>query len=216
MKPVNVTPSSKTGRGPGFALITAMIFLLVLTLVAITAIRGTSLELKMSANKAMRTEALEASEASRALVSRLIDAHTFSRGWPVSIGGSVTDEEFAYPMPPGLEIIHQDSKPRSWYLGNTESLFDPLHLLTDARFSDDAAASGQTAYPVSGELAVFKLRISINAGSGAAMMAGYEGTGKGMAASGGAVFYAVQSRGSDPGNHAVTITGADYRHVIRN
>lgn len=71
----------------GFALVTAMILLLVLTLVGLIAIRSTGLEVRMSANTAMRTEALDSSETSRSILAPVIDVHVFNRGWSDAIGG---------------------------------------------------------------------------------------------------------------------------------
>jgi len=217
--------SSSSNRSEGYALITALIFLVVLTLVALTATKSTTLELRMSANNAMRTEALEASEAPRVMVSRLVDVHTFNRGWPKEMPGGegagiVDKEEFAYDLPAGLAIKDNngDGRPDDWFASNSESPlpFDPLNLTTDALFQRNAGASGQSDFNVASLLAVYKLRTDINPGAGAAMISGYEGTGKGAAGSGGAVFFLVQSKGNDPTKQGVSVTGADYRHVIRN
>jgi len=71
-------------RASGFALVTALIFLVLLTLVTLAAVRNSGLEARMSGNNATRTEAFESSELARTQVGTLIDANVFSRGWPSS------------------------------------------------------------------------------------------------------------------------------------
>ncbi|MGH8446954.1 MAG: pilus assembly PilX family protein, partial [Solimonas sp.] len=148
----------------GYALVTAMIFLIILTLVALIAIRSTGLEIKMGANSAMRIEALEASETPRTALGPLLDAHVFARGWPESAGGDVVDSLFAYTIPTQMTIAEDSGVPRTWYAANTEVdedpayVFDPLHLDPDVTYARDAAASGTPAYQITGTLSVFKLR----------------------------------------------------------
>lgn len=197
----------------GFALITSMIFLLVLTLVAITAMEGTTLELRMSTNDAMRTEAFEAADSPRQVVSRLVDVHAFARGWPITAGGTVPVSDFDYPMPAGLAVIDA----RNWYIDNTETdPFSPYTLTPDATMTRTLQLDGQTPLDVKSEFSVYRLRTSINAGSGAAMVAGYEGTGKAIAASGGSLYFYVSATGMDPTESAESKTSANYRHIIRN
>ncbi|MGB0218763.1 MAG: PilX N-terminal domain-containing pilus assembly protein [Sinimarinibacterium flocculans] len=208
----------------GFALITSLILLLVLTLVGLIAIRGTGLELRMSANDAMRSEALDRSESARAIFTPVIDVHVFNRGWPVLIGGDVPNSLFDFDIPSGLQIVKDGSpaRPRDWYLGNSERItnasyiFSPSTLDTDADF--DREITGLTSEPLTlaGGLAIYKVRTAINAGAGAAMVAGYEGTGKAAAASGANIFFFVDSEGEAPGDEARAETGAVFRNVIRN
>jgi len=193
----------------GYALITSLVFLVVLTLVAVTAIQGTTLELKMSNNEKMRTEAFYVSDTPRQVISRLIDIHTFARGWSTTMGGTVPDSDFNYDLPAGYAL----SSGANWYEANTESDFDPNSLDVDATLS---GTFGDTGLPVESSFAVYKLRTAINPGSGSAMVAGYEGTGKAVAASGGSVYFFVNSIGKDSSASATSETAADYRHIIRN
>ena len=47
--------SRTSAPSQGFVLVTALIFLVVLTLVAVTAVKSTGLELRMSSNNALHT-----------------------------------------------------------------------------------------------------------------------------------------------------------------
>ncbi|MDD3762720.1 MAG: pilus assembly PilX N-terminal domain-containing protein [Nevskiales bacterium] len=215
---------SRFGDPRGFALVTALILLAVLTLVGLMAIRGTGLEMRMSANTSMRTEAFDSSETSRLVLGPLVDVHVFNRGWPVAIGGDVADSIFDYPMPTGLSVtkVGSPAKPRDWYLSNTERdndanyVFYPDTLVADAAYKRDITVSSASAVTVAGSLAVYKLRTALNPGAGSAMVAGYEGTGKAAAASGGNIFFYIRSQGQDPGQESDAVTGAVFRDVIRN
>lgn len=211
------TPRGSQGT-QGYALVTSLVFLVVLTLVAITAMQGSTVELKMGRNEALRAEAFEASDSPRQVVSRLVDVHTFARGWPESAGGSVPDSDFAYELPAGLTISDPDDSGGgdNWYDNNTEAAFDPQAIDVDASLDNVLELDGQEPYEVTTEFSVYKLRTGINPGSGAAMVAGYEGTGKAAAASGGSIYFYVGSTGTDASGEATSVTGADYRHIIRN
>lgn len=212
----------------GMALVIALILLTILTLVAVIAVRGSGLEAQMASNSVMRTESFSVSESTRRNLGEIIDVHTFTRGWPVALNGTVPDAEFAYSLPAGLGLCAESSAsdacapptasdpPRAWYLGNSEASagFDPEVLDLDALQSADASQP----LPQRARISVFKLVTDLNPGAGAAMVAGYEGVGKSAAAGGGRVFYYASSTGRDLSDtpESETETGADYRHVIRN
>lgn len=183
----------------GFVLVTAAIFLVILTLVAVTAMRGTSLELRMSGNEVSRMEVFDASETPRVLISELLDVHTFNRGWPVSMGGDVPNSLFDYDVPSALAIRDKnaDNLPDGFYLGNAEAKYSPAGLTTDVVYSGSYSVTGQSTFVQKAGVGVYKLRTAIAPGAGAAMVAGYEGTGKGAAAAGGNIFYQVMSQGVD-------------------
>lgn len=213
----------------GYALITAIIFLVVLTLVALTSLRSSGLELRMGSNFALRTESFESSDSPRLIAGRLLDLHTFNRGWPVSLGGQVPNGEFDFTVPTGFAL---PATVTDWYINNADEAANcetpflsaggtPCALLTDASYNRNVAAAGQSPYVVRSEFSIFKVRVDLNPGAGTAMLAGYEGTGKSVASSGGRIFYYVQSTGRDGAALAADTesqsrTGAMFRHVIRN
>jgi hypothetical protein len=208
----------------GYALFTALVLLVVITTVAVFAMRSSNLELRMASNTALKTESLEASEAGRQLLGEIVDVHAFNRGWPESIGGNIPDALFGVTLPDFVAIEKNlDATLRDWYVDNDETEFNPNDLIVDARVNASLTPDDQTPdYVQQSDIQVFKLRTDLAAGSGAAQLRGYEGTGKGAAASGGNVFFYVQSRGredtrsTDVTPEAATVTGATYRHVIRN
>jgi hypothetical protein len=212
----------------GMALVIALVLLTILTLVAVIAVRGSGLEAQLASNTVMRTESFSVSESTRRNLGEIIDVHTFTRGWPVALRGSVPDDEFAFTLPAGMALCATSSTsgtcvgptagdpPRPWYLGNSEASagFDPEALDLDAEQANDVSQP----LPQRARIAVFKLVTDLNPGAGAAMVAGYEGVGKSAAAGGGRIFYYASSAGRDLSDapESETETGADYRHVIRN
>lgn len=187
----------------GFALITALVFLVVLSFVALIALRGTGLEARMSANNGMQNQAFESSEASRRLLDSVADDYVFSHGPPTT-------------LPTGFQIATPASAPL-WYSGNTETgTFNPSKLDQDATYSTVLGAGG-SAITLAGTLDVYKLRTALLPGSGAAMVAGYEGAGHGSAGGGSAVFLYLNSQGQDLSGAAKADadTATIYRALIR-
>ena len=226
-------------RARGFALFTALILLGVLALVGVLALRASGLELDMSTNQVLHIESFESSDSPRLLTIPALEAHIFSRGWPrtVDSDSEITDGEFDYDpliswIKAGWYTVEPDKggRPRQWYLGNEECggaascVLQQDALQTDARYERSVTLSGQDSsnpIRVHSDMAVFKVRTDLAPGAGAAMVAGYEGTGKAAAASGGNIFFLISSRGLDNTptagkSEAATRTSAMYRHVIRN
>lgn len=221
----------KPSHQTGFALVIALVLLTVLTLVAVLATRGAGLEVQMAANSVSRIEAFESSEVTRRGLGEIIDVHTFVRGWPRDIGGTVDDDDFSTPMPSGFVVCNDNSPPnacqtggtpRNWHLGNTERDasgnelgFHPRDLHLDARWTLSVATQPVTA--LDADIRVFKLAVDLNPGAGTAMLAGYEGLGKAAAAGGGQVlFYASSTARRQLETAAESETAAVFRHIIRN
>lgn len=207
----------------GFALVTGLILLGVLTLVGLYAMRNTGLEVRMSENNAQRVEMFEMSESSRTVLGPVLDEHVFSRGWPVSISGLVPNELFGMTLPAGLTIATTSgSPPPDWFGRNPETsttgyVFQQENIdIADATFTRTITPSGATPLQIDTDLAVYKLRVDIAPGAGAAMVAGYEGVGKAAAAGGGNMFFYTQSIARGPEGESESVTGAVYRHVITN
>lgn len=202
----------------GFVLITAMIFLLVLTLVAVIALRSSGLELRMSANDVMHTEAFEASESPRLVVGRLIDRLGFysETGWPVAIGGSTPDALFAYTIPARIDILDSTGTstgaPVNWFEGITEGDFVYDNFQPRATYDvANVAPSGSEALPLTATMDVKRARTApktgCDLGSG-----GYEGVSSRSCAE---YTFLLTSRGSAAGGIADYETSSMYRYVPR-
>ena len=208
----------------GFALITGLILLGVLTLVALIAMRNTGLELRISENHAQRIEMFEVSETSRALLGPVVDAHVFARGWPASEGGSVANPLVALNLPTGMSLRKVSGVPPDWFGTNPERVLSSSYVFSPQSMDVDDAdyqntltpAAGVSPISISSRLGVYKLRVDLAPGAGAAMVAGYEGPGKSAAAGGGNIFLYLGGVATGPENESAAVTGAVYRHVITN
>jgi hypothetical protein len=128
------------GTRQGYALITGLVFLTVLTTIGIFTLKNTALEIMMSANNNKGVQAFEASETTRVLTSQLIDAHLSNRGWPKSLGGSIENGRFGHEIPAGLILskVGSEQSPRNWYDGSLQTSpgFNSLDFSeVDARYS---------------------------------------------------------------------------------
>lgn len=199
----------------GYALITAIVFLVLLSLIALTALRSSGLEVKSGANSARRAAAFEAAEVSRSLVAGLIEPLCRSGGWPTSAGGAVPDSEFPARLPAGLSLVDRDGSggPDNWCLEpDSEASFDP-----DAMDRDAAYHQALPGLQIAGDVAVRRLNTEASAGAGQAQGAGYAGIGIGVAGGGGHIHFYLRSRGAERSEQAEAsaTTSAVYRQVIR-
>lgn len=234
-------------RELGVVLVTSLVFLLVLTLVAVIAMQTTVTDQKISTNLAFKTKSFENSESPRPKAGDVVDHHVFERGWDnilndagnyVASDGSVIYE--------GLTIDETNAELMYFKNGKdaeggdeevVEDALDPSSLLKDMTYERSVSgADGSEA--IVAELSVFRNGAHALPGHSAAMVSGYEGTGKAMAGSGSAIFYDVRSQGysalanvddndtpNDPGDDTTTyekiagaqsVTSADVRVVVRN
>lgn len=178
----------------GYALVTAIVFLVLLTVVALSAIRGTGLEVKSTANSTLRTEAFAASEIARTVTNRQLVAMCDNglAALPAVVGWTKLDTA-------------------DWCLEPKAA--DVTAFVTDARYTLT------TPIRVNGEVSVQRLYNSAAAGAGQAQGAGYASAGIGTASGGGNIYFMVQSRGVDrplaDAPEALYNTSSIYRYVIR-
>jgi len=192
------------GGGPrrqgGIVLAVSLILLLVLTLVAVIAMRGATLDLKIVKNTVDRNYAFEVSEGSRQLANTALDQHTHYRDWS------------SFSMPAGLAPVNSSSI----LFNDTANLGDLSAGNVDMEYRVDSA--GGTDYDDATDLRadIFVTRVDsrIATGAGAAIGEGYAGLGQGAAAGGGLIFFDLRSVGMGVNNASAT-TGTQYRHVIR-
>jgi hypothetical protein len=229
----------------GYVLVTSLIFLMVLTLVAVIATKNTTLELKMSHNFLEKSQAFEGSEAARLKAGDLVDALMFYRGWPANYGGTATTTDFDGSLynqtwPATMQLMSADgttaasasAPPQDYttanYGGNISCngasvpvSIQCIPITLEYQYSPTSDGTYAATTDVNAYISVFRLGVFNNAGSGTAMNAGYEGTGKGAAGAGAAILLYIRSQAmmgglsSNPSG-AVSYTGADFRDTVRN
>jgi len=217
----------------GVALFVGMIFLLVLSIIAVMAMRGTLTEMKMVSNVARHEAAFEASEALRAVPVTLFDQHVFQRGWPTSFpGGTVPDSDFTYSSTFSADMlakvetaVQSDcSGAISLFYGTlqpacnslpAETLYDPTTWHPDMKIAICDASSSSCSADVSATLSIVPDGTVLNAGSGGAQAAGYRGLGIGAAGGGADMLFEIRSVATAPGN-GVSTTLTQYHQNIRN
>ena len=186
------------GGGPrrqgGIVLAVSLILLLVLTLVAVIAMRGATLDLKIVKNTVDRNYAFEVSEGSRQLANTALDQHTHYRNWT------------SFTMPPGLVPVNSSSV----LFNDTANLGD----LSAGNVDLEYRVGSVGASDLRADIFVTRVDSRIATGAGAAIGEGYAGLGQGAAAGGGLIFFDLRSVGMGANNAAAT-TGTQYRHVIR-
>ncbi len=203
--------SSGMSRQAGYVLATSLIFLLVITMVAVVGMQSTSMEYSISTNTALATRAFEAAEGGRAAADQVLDRHIFERGW-----GDEVD------LPPTVTVLDKDGDNASdvLFTDNSEgadALLNESALETDITFRVDADGDGKYTgdEDAKADIMVYKTGVVAATGAATAMVSGYEGLGKASAAGGAHIYFEIRSRGEAPGG-AKAITANTFRVVVRN
>ena len=216
----------------GVALFVGLIFLIVLSLVAVIAMQSTFLEMRMSTNVARHEEAFQMSESMRTLVDPFLDQNMFNTGWPVSWGGDVPDADFDFSALNAAQValfqssitkvggvpkklyLQLDSPDASGTAGTTEDPNNPSTWVTDIAFSQ---ANPNGVGNIAANISIVPDGTVLNQGAGSAQSAGYRGLGVSSASGGASRYFEMQSVGLSPSDasngRAVTI--AQYRAVLK-
>ena len=183
----------------GLALLTSLIFLTVLTLIAIISTQNSSLEYQMSTNLAFKERAFQSSEAARKTVGTVVEDYVFQTGW--------TD----VTLPAGIDVI--DTSALLELNDPSENLLHDGTIDPDMDYRIDSNADGDytDGGDIDAEISVYKTQQGIAPGSSAAMLSAASGTGKG-AGSAVRIYYELRSRGlTVSGSRSNTAT--EYRII---
>jgi hypothetical protein len=200
-------------------LVTALVLMVVLTLVAIVAMRSTTLDLRITTNTMLRARAFESSEAARVQVVEPLDVHVFERGWG-----------FDLPPPGGNDFLRVADTGSRLYIDSPDAPDDYDLDKVDVVLANDGDGDGAVAcgnppettptprpHALDSCAHVYVNRLRTVPGPGAAisMVAGYEGLGKGAAGGGAQMYFDLRSMGYSA-DGARALTGSDARIVVRN
>lgn len=224
---------SNRSRAPrhqrGIALFIGLVFLIVLSLVAIIAMQSTFLEMRMTTNVARHEEAFQMSESTRSLVGPFIDQSMFNSGWPSAWDGTDTHFDFSNVCPNVSPPVGDGNCPavkmfETALLGSANpskllySALDAGEVQTDpATWVTDLTFNLNTPSLLASNLSFVPDGTVLNQGAGAAQAAGYRGLGTGSAVGGSARFVEIQSVGKSPadGSNGRADTIAQYRAVLK-
>jgi Tfp pilus assembly protein PilX len=224
-------------RQSGVALFVGLVFLVMLTLVALVVMKSTLLEMRMTTATARHEQAFEASELLRPIPEAILADHIFNRGWPASWGGDVPDAMFdlnttfanrlnwktlldpTTATGKGLQKLCGGSALVSFYLpvgpcaGQSDAYnYTPTTWKSSVVMNvcNDGSTSCSASKQINGTVAVVRDGVIVNQGSGTAMSQGYASIGVGTAKGGSALLLQIRSDAKVPGNgEAVTI--AQYK-----
>lgn len=196
-------------RQRGLALIVAMVLLLVMTMVAVIAMRSTTLDLKMTTNNTQSKRAFQTSDGTRDSVTPVLASHVFYHGWPATIGGTVEDSA-DFDIPEAVNIMD----PNVRYDLAENGVFEDLETRDrDVEFRADVEGDDTlSADDVYSDLWVTRMGVLPAAGNNLVSNAADQGAGGGAANK--YILFDLRSVGRAVGN-ARSLTGADYRALSR-
>ncbi|MEQ8231738.1 MAG: hypothetical protein RKL32_08485 [Gammaproteobacteria bacterium] len=153
----------------------------------------------------------QVSEAARASIHRVLEQHTFHRGWPASVGGSLPAST-NFVIPDGI-LIDDDPGLQELYLVNNANHWDLGDAAIDMRLREDVDSDGAYVSPGDMSADVFISRVAGGAAPGSDTSAGrgYEGVGAGSARR---IYYRIIARAGGAGG-SESVTEANFRYDIR-
>ena len=205
------TRPRRPARQRGIALVITLVLLLVMTMIAVVAMRTTTVDLKMTTNTVLLRRAFQNSEGARTLVGVVLSQHMYNGGWPPSLGGVGHGE---YDMPADVFPVDFSAHFDTTENGTLDDVGPPTFARDpDVRFkhdlnSDDVVDSND----MFANIWVTFLQTRICVGCSGQVGAGT--TGAGASNGNSLTFLDVRSRGTAPGN-AQLITGAEFRALVR-
>ncbi|MSQ68552.1 MAG: hypothetical protein EXR83_10210 [Gammaproteobacteria bacterium] len=208
---MNSDHPSKPPQQAGVALIMALVLLLVMTMVAVVAMRSTTLDLKMTTNNTQTRRAFQGSDGARDVITPVLASHVFYHGWPTSLTGGTVAASASFTIPQGI-TVRDTSKRLDLAQNGTFTRFSGTPS-SDLTFKDDVNGNG-TMDPddVNAELWVTRVGTLPAAGGNLGSNAADQGAGGGGASK--YILFDLRSDGRAVGN-AQSRTGADYRALIR-
>jgi Tfp pilus assembly protein PilX len=191
-----------------------------MTMIAVVAMRSTTLDIKMTTNTTQSRRAFESSEGSRDALTPLLTAHVFYHGWPVSMGGTVPDTA-NFTAIAGMTIADATKR---YDLGDNGSFaqlpkadgtsaLTPTRTTADMTYANDVNGNGvMDQSDMNAQIWVTRLGTLPATGTNVNSNSADQGVGGGAANK--YIIFDLRSDGSAVGN-ARSRTGADYRSIIR-
>ncbi len=200
---IRVLPKGMSEEG-GFVLVGAMLILLLLMLIGISASNTTTMEIHIAASDRVRKEAFFQADGGAQLAIRLVEESLATPGGftAVDANGVLVD-----PFTPNNTVLMVD-------LTLSEDEGVPALPSDAARDVAYFSEGYNPALPNTPHTNITAGGVtSVTEGAGLQMVAGYEGKGKGTAGGGGKILYTIYSQHlGNAGSESVV--QVDWRHVI--
>jgi hypothetical protein len=182
--------SNDQNNEQGSVLVVALVILVLLTIIGISATTTTNIETQIAGNDKFQKIAFYIADGGIPATAKVITAVMDAGDEPDDLGPAVT------------------------YLGEDGSLLDKVMGYNEITDTDEPDVNFQIG-SVNNEanVDIHRTRTEILAGGGVEFAAGSEGVGAGAAGGGVAIFYNIGSEGSGPSNSRSNII-ADYRKVV--
>jgi len=179
----------------GFVLITGLILILAISLVTISAMQGSNLDFKISANQSYKDIAFQNSESGRTVAGEALSHFIYERSWS---GFNAT----------GL-TIPTDYDPSTDKLADTENLYETSALNVDISYK----LSSTDIETIESDLSIIKAEGVQKGKSSLNQLSAYEGLGKGAGSGGVQLLYEIRSQGKGPAN-AAAVTATEYKAAL--
>ncbi len=192
MKSYNTTVLNEKGS----ALVIAMLVLTLLTMMGITAIRTTDIEIQISGNDKLAKIAFYGADNGSETLIELLEQNIFAAGFDNNGSGNGT---FTMGVVTGTNP--------TFYMNETPGTLLPSDNNRDAFMPAGYAGSAPHTNLRAGGVA------ELSDGNAAQMAAGYEGKGKGLAGAGGHIVYDIASQRTDIGQSRAAVH-VQWQHVF--
>jgi len=201
-------------RQRGAALILVLVMLMALTMIAVVAMRTTTVDLKAATNNMLSKLAFQDSETVRTMMNDILADHTFSRVWPSDLLGT-TPVPGEPEIPPGMTVLDLTELLWSEVPDDYDTPTDPAARDLTYRVDEDGDGDFTGPGDFDADIYSFNIGRAPAVGADTSQAKGYEGFGGGAAGGGANVFYDLRVQARAAGN-ARALTGAILRAPIRN
>ena len=198
-------------RQQGIALVITLVLLLVMTMIAVVAMRTTTIDLKMTTNTVLSRRAFQNSEGARTVIGQVLSAHLYNSGWPPNEGGVGTAN---YDIPADVLPVALTANFTTNENGTLHDVGPPVFSRApDIRFKHDINSDDVVdTNDMFANIWITFLQTRLREGGSGQVGAGT--TGAGASNGNSLTFVDIRSRGAAPGN-AQLITSAEFRALVR-
>lgn len=180
----------------GMALISALLLLLVISLLAVGLSMDSSMDIRAAAYQKFRARALGSAESGMMAAADILESNIDETGWDTAL-------PFVFPH---LSAEYDDYIPGTVQIVGNGSFYNDQNLAE----TQTMAMTGE----ISSDVIIQKIDSTTAQGGAMQVAAGYAGMGKGLGGGGAYILYNIQSTGKDADNCS-TCVAMNYRVVTK-